>query len=703
MVKGFKVLVITAWFISLFSIVQLSSPAGTSAQEKTSGGVSTRDAVDLGAMTVTAEKQEENVQDVSTSITVMDILDIEDRNIESVSEVLDFTPNMISFKDHYGLSNSISARGISAPLSTRGASSVGMYIDGVPVLSSFGMEEGLIDVERIEVLRGPQGTLYGKNTEVGAINIISRQPDNQFTARVSTEVGQWLSSDSGDKMVGGASLGASGPILKDKLFFEMAGSYKHKDGYLHNTYSDDSEFERENYFGRLKLRWMPTERLDMSLILSSIRYELDGDINWYLSDIGAGYFGSATPSRGQVESEFEGWQETKSQTQSLKLSYALTDTIDFTSITSIKETTLENAFDYDLTSAHIMNGYWDPFSSEKISQEIRLDSTSNRLNWVAGVYYDTDDTEIRYSQNSMYPSMFYNLNADQTGDAYAIFGQVGYFLTEKFKLIGGLRYDHQDSEMERCLPIQGTIEDSWERLTPKITAEYHATPDMLLYADVSEGFRTGGFNGLATDPDYYSFDEESLWSYELGMKSLFMNKRIMLNAALFYMEISDMQVDEWVNLNTAVITNAAEATSWGLELDVTARITDTLTLMGGFGYTNVEFDEFSDAGGDYSGNKNPFAPNYTFNVGLQYRNTKGYFARIDLIGYGKTYYDKANEYSRDPYEVVNAKIGYETDRFDIYLYGKNIFNQEYDIPYTSGMYMLQSEPGEVGLQIVSRF
>ena len=404
-----------------------------------------------------------------------------------------------------------------------------------------------------------------------------------------------------------------------------------------------------------------------------------------------------------MESDFEGGQETESQTQSLKLSYALTDEIDITSITSRKETTLENSFDYDLTSFHIMNGYWEPFSSEKISQEFRLDSASNRLNWVAGLYYDTDDTRIRYSQDSMYPSMFYNLSADQTGEAYAIFGQVGYFLTEKFKLIGGLRYDYQDAEMERYLPIQGTIKDSWERLTPKITAEYHATPDMLIYADVSEGYRTGGFNGLATDPEYYSFDEESLWAYELGMKSLFMNKRIMLNAAFFYMEISDMQVDEWVDLNTALITNAAEATSWGLELELTVRLTDSLTFMGGFGYTNVEFDEFSDVNGDYSGNKNPFAPEYTFNVGIQYRNTRGYFARADLIGYGKTYYDKANEYSRDPYQVVNVKIGYETDRFDIYLYGKNIFDKEYDVPYTSGMYMLQSEPGEIGLQIVSRF
>jgi len=702
MMKGCKVLILAAWFISLLSIVQFSSPAW--AEVKTDGK-SVRDSVDLGEIIVTAEKQEKDVQDVPVAVTVMDSQDIEDKKIESVPDIIDFVPNMMGFSDSWGLSNMISLRGVSAPLILKNASAVGMYVDGVPTLSNFGLEEGIVDVERIEVLRGPQGTLYGKNTQVGAINIITRQPDNTFKARVSAEAGQFLSSASDDKLIGGASLSISGPIIQDKLFLGLAGTYKHKDGFMYNTYAGDAEYDHDNYYGRAKLLWSPVERLDISLLLSSLYFDQDGNMNMNLGENGAAYFGIPTPSRAQSSSDLDSWMEVESETQSLKVSYALSDQMNLTSITSRKETTLKSAFDLDMTSAHIMHAYYkDPGDvSEKISQELRLDSTSDKLNWLVGCYYDTDDVEMKYIQTSIYPSMIYDIESKLTGNAYAVFGQLGYFFTEKIKLTGGLRYEHQDFEMERLLPTTVNMDESWERVSPKIAVEYHAKPDMMFYVDVSEGYRSGGFNELATDPQYYSFDEESLISYELGMKSLLMNKRLMLNTAIFYMDISDMQVTELIDLNTGYITNAAKATSYGLELELTARITDSLTLMGGFGYTHIEFDEFSDAGGDYAGNKTTYAPDYTFSIGAQYRNTKGYYARIDLIGYGKIYIDKANTYYRDPYQIINTKIGYEMDRFDIYLYGKNLLDEEYDAPHSSGVYVLNSSPGEIGLQIVCRF
>jgi outer membrane receptor protein involved in Fe transport len=126
--------------------------------------------------------------------------------------------------------------------------------------------------------------------------------------------------------------------------------------------------------------------------------------------------------------------------------------------------------------------------------------------------------------------------------------------------------------------------------------------------------------------------------------------------------------------------------------------------MRGFGYTDIEFDDFEDVLGDYEDNDNPFAPEYTFNIGAQYRHYSGFYARADLIGYGKMYFDKANDYSRDAYEIVNAKIGYEAKHFDIYLYGKNLFDEEYDSDeYYGGMYTIYSDPGEIGLQLVYRF
>ena len=170
------------------------------------------------------------------------------------------------------------------------------------------------------------------------------------------------------------------------------------------------------------------------------------------------------------------------------------------------------------------------------------------------------------------------------------------------------------------------------------------------------------------------------------------------------MIVHDMQVTEAVTPMVAYLTNAAEASATGAEVEITAVPTDGLTLKGGFNYTDLAFDDFSDSLGNYEGNENPFAPKYTFNIGAQYRHASGFYGRIDLVGYGKMYLDKANQYEREAYEIVNAKIGYETERFDIYLYGKNIFDKTYNTcGYADGYYVIYSEPGEVGLETTWRF
>ena len=658
--------------------------------------------VEIEQLTVTAQKQEENVQEVSSSITVLDELDVEDKKIESVAELVDFVPNMMTFNNGMVTFNQITMRGISAP-SMSTSTSTGMYVDGVPTLGPFGYEEGIIDIERIEVLRGPQSTLYGKNTEAGAINIITRQPNNEFRGKISAEGGSLLSSESGDKLTCGAALSLSGPIQENKLFFDLAGKYKHKDGFIENTTTGDPEYEQDRLFGRAKLRWTPIDDLDISLLVSHLSYDQDGSSNMNLTENGAAMFGLPAPSYRQVSSNLEGLQEMDIDIQSLKILYDINDTITLTSITSRKEAKFDGVMDFDYSPAHLMHCFQDNSTEEKLSQELRLDSTSEKLNWLVGFYYDNDDNNKNLVMTSDIPMMNTTNKTTLTGDAYAVFGQAGYSLTQRLKIIGGLRYENQNFELKGTIPAN-RLDDSWEKISPKIALEYRVTPDIMTYVNISQGYRSGGFNELATDPQYYSYDEEILWSYEIGIKSLFMDKRIMLNGSIFYMDISDMQVEEAIDPYQSWITNAAEATSMGVELEITARVTDGLSLMGGFGYTDIEFDKFRDARGDYEGNKIPFAPEYTFNLGAQYRHTSGFYTRADLIGYGKIYFDKTNDYSRDAYEIVNAKIGYEAKDFDIYLFAKNLFDEEYDSAgYYGGSYVVYSEPGEVGLQVVYRF
>jgi iron complex outermembrane receptor protein len=693
----FAVALISSFFSAPFAAAQEEKLKQETAQKEKARGE-----YELGTMTVTAQKQEENVQEVSSSITVFNELDIEDKKIESVAEVVDFVPNMMTFDSGQVTFNQITTRGISAP-SMSGTTSTGMYVDGVPTLSPFGYEEGIIDIERIEVLRGPQGTLYGKNTEAGAINIITRQPNNEFRGKISAEGGSLLSSESGDKLTGGAALSLSGPIQENKLFFDLAGKYKHKDGFIENTTTGDPEYEQDRLFGRAKLRWTPIDDLDISLLVSHLSYDQDGSSNMNLTENGAAMFGLPAPSYRQVSSNLEGLQEMDIDIQSLKILYDINDTITLTSITSRKVAKFDGVMDFDYSPAHLMHCFQDGTTDQKLSQELRLDSTSEKLNWLVGFYYDKDDNDLNLVVTSDIPMMNTTSITNLTGDAYAVFGQVGYSLTQQLRIIGGLRYENQNFELEGNIPAN-RLDDSWEKISPKIALEYRVTPDIMTYVDISQGYRSGGFNQLATDPQYYSYDEEILWSYEIGMKSLFMDKRIMLNASIFYMDISDMQVEEAIDPYQSWTTNAAEATSKGVELEITARVTDGLSLMGGFGYTDIEFDKFSDARGNYEGNKNPFAPEYTFNLGAQYRHTSGFYARADLIGYGEMFFDAANDYSRDPYEIVNAKIGYEANNFDVYLYAKNLFDEKYDSAgYYGGSYVVYSEPGEVGLQAVYRF
>ena len=646
----------------------------------------------MESITVTAQKQEENVQDVPMSISLFNEQRIEDMRIESVKDVADFTPNLMLFDNGQPGQNSPTMRGINATVDSFTVST-GLYVDGVPILMGSGFDAEMYDIERIEVLRGPQGTLYGKNTEAGAINIITRLPDNDFAGRVSCQIGE----DNKKQAV----VSLSGPVLEDKFYFGISGRYYEKDGLITHAQTGRTTDDRKRWSGRAHLRWTPTDDLDISFIASRFQYD-DDAINMNYTELGYNSFGFSSPGYRQVMSNIDGKNESSDTSETLKITYDLSDCLSVTSITAhrVWEDILNQ--DFDFTPYTI--GHTDKDGEYAIlSQELRLNLSRGRFNFLAGVYYDRDQIEEFIDIISDYPDMQYTYDRQIDSDTYAVFTHLSYALTDKLKLLGGLRYEQSDYEFEDN-NTGLKVDESWDAITPKIAAQYHFTPSMMVYANASQGYRSGGFNAYATDPQYYSYDAESLWSYELGFKSAFMDKRIIVNGAVFYMDISDMQVSEAVNYVEGYTTNAAEATGTGAEIEITARVYEGLTLMAGFGYTHIEFDSFEDALGNYEGNKAPYAPDYTFNIGAQYRHKTGMYARADLVGYGRMYFDKDNTYSRDPYEVVNTRIGYETDKFDIYLYAENLFDREYDsVGHYGGYYIVYSEPREVGMQIVYRF
>ena len=691
----FAVTIILNLFLAPFAIAQEEGSKQETVQEEKARGE-----YELETITVTAQKQEENVQEVPISVSVFNELDIEDKKIESVRDMVDFVPNLALIDSGSSGANSPSMRGIYAGIESL-TISTGLYVDGVPILMASGFEDEMLDIERIEVLRGPQGTIYGKGAEAGAISIITRQPDNEFRGKVSAQGGKLLSAETGDKQKGEFSINLSGPIQKDRLFFGIAGKYYERDGFIENTTTGDTVDDREHWFGRAHFRWTPVDKLDISLIASHLEYN-DGVVNMNLAENGTAMFGLPAPQYRKVTPNLEGKNDSENDSQSLKIAYDISESLTLTSVTTNWLYKDNNLVDYDFSPATLIHG--DKHSEySKISQELRLDYSADRLKWLVGFYYDKDHNDIDYEITSMIPMMAGATSRDIDGNTYAVLANLTYPLTQRLSLVTGLRYENEEQDFEDNISHFKT-DDSWSALTPKIAMEYRFTPEIMTYVSTSKGYRSGGFNHYATDPQYYSYDAEELWSYEIGVKSVFLDNRLILNGSVFYMDITDMQVDEAISPTAFYTTNAAEATAKGVELEMTARVSDGLSLMAGFGYSDIEFDTFKDVLGDYKGNKTPYAPEYTFNIGAQYRHPSGFFARADLIGYGKMYLDKTNQYARDAYEIVNAKIGYEAEHFDVYLYAKNIFDEEYDSEGVyGGMYTIYSEPGEIGLQLVYRF
>ena len=576
----------------------------------------------LDTITVTANKQEENIQEVPMAITVFDEFTIEDKNITSVRDLADYVPNLILTNQGTSTYARPAMRGILAELGSD--VSTALFIDGVPVLSGSGYGDPLQDIERIEVLRGPQGTLYGKNAVAGVINIITRQPDNDFRGKVSVDVGE------NDKKE--VALNLSGPIFQDKFFFGLSGQYYDKDGWITNGYTGDKANGQEYWYGKGKLRWTPVDDLDISLTFSQQKYDLDG-YNQGLSEAGAASMGlTASGDRKVYSGSDDLYDESTISSQALKVSYKFNDTLNVTSITTHRLFETVQDIDFDYNPVEGLEATADN-EEDKISQELRLASTTEKMSWVAGIYYDKDDKISDQTYGS------WAIKRDLGGEAYALFGQLRYALTPKIGMTGGLRYETQDKDMQDHA-TGNSFDDSWDDIAPKFSVDYAITEQVMGYATVAKGFRSGGFNAMSNDSAYNSYDSEELWSYEIGAKSQLLENRLIVNGALFYMDIDSMQVNESFSDGRIFITNAGTAVSYGAELEIIAKITQQFTMTANAGYTKVEFDEYQDAAGDYSNNKVPNVPEYTFAIGGQYRTGNGFYAGVDLVGVGKNVFRK---------------------------------------------------------------
>ncbi|PIE68611.1 MAG: TonB-dependent receptor, partial [Deltaproteobacteria bacterium] len=601
-----------------------------------------------------------------------------------------------------------SLRGI-ASTSEAMSSPVGMYVDGVPILSGNGYEADMLDIESVEVLHGPQGTLYGKGAEIGAIKILTRKPGNEFQGRVMLEGGKYLSGEGDKQLQKKMTLFMDGPIAENTLFFGVSGMLEYEDGFIRNRYDDSVVDDARNYTLKGQIRWTPSDNLETALIVSHLKKAADGNrgnftpygvnqMNAFLVP----FFGITLPAPQYriIDADMDDMQhEWSTDTAALKISYTISDNWRLQSVTSWWDNDREDDSDYDFNNLHLMHSVSD-FANSRLSEELQFNFESSSLKGVVGIYADMDETSIDSTTTSAVSPMFADKRfAKVEGKTIALFSNITWQLAEQWSINAGLRCGREEREFtDKSTGI--TAEDGWNDISPRLAFQYQMTPDDMLYASISKGFRSGGFTVTSDIP----YDPETVWSFEIGSKNMFLDNKLMLGTSIYYMNISDMQVRQQIRPNFTLYTNAAEASGFGAEIEALLTLTKGFTINGSFGYSKVTYDEFSDTNGDYKDNRAVYAPEYTCNLGVQYRHASGFYVRGDLIGQGRMYFDQANKFDHDPYALVNARIGYEMDSLDIYVYGKNILDTEYDYEGDyGGMYTFYGEPCLIGLQLVYHF
>ncbi|MEM8613183.1 MAG: TonB-dependent receptor [Cyanobacteria bacterium P01_H01_bin.105] len=636
---------------------------------------------------VTAERTPEDVQDVPISITAITEQEIEDADITSLEDIARNTPNFTFFPSGDRSFGLYSIRGLSNTSAISNRDPVDFYVDGVPYNFAAFIDFDLPDLERVEVLRGPQSVLYGRNALAGVVNLITRQPTDTFEFSGVASYGNYNDLD--------LRASVSGPIIEDELFFRLSGNYGSRDGYLRNTLLDDGVNEQSGGNGRGRLLWTPSDNLEIALNASFNNYQ-DGANSYVILN--------SEPF--ETEQNIDGFNDLVSDDQSLRVAYTHPD-FRFTSITNRRFSKNDVEFDGDYTAADAFVVDIDALENTVFSQELRLQSpeTVERFEWILGGYYESNqfdsvnnglingnDIATIFGPTFPLPPGSINIaNAEANSDTFAVFGQVSYRPIDALTLTTGLRYESTNSTLERfdrTITIPGLpdttlisldeIEQNGDELLPRFAAEYRFSSDLMAYGSITRGYRPSGVNLGPGDEASATFDAERSWNYEVGLKSSWLDDRLAVNLALFHTPVDNFQILQFDLIGNS-FTDNADVSITGFELEARATPVTGFDIIAGFGLTDAEFTNFTNpfTGADAEGNNLQFSPDVTYNLALQYRSPQGVFGRLELQGLGTTFFDDANTIKQEPYAIVNARLGYEFDNTGIYLFGNNIFDQEY--------------------------
>lgn len=703
-------------FVILAALAVGLSAEATHAQE---GAGDDEAAARSDEIIVTARRRAERLQETPISITAFSAEGMEERSIYDIGEIGAFTPNLSFGTTGIGSSDSarIHIRGIGQTdfLITTDPG-VGIYVDGVYLARSFGSLFDLLDIERVEVLRGPQGTLFGKNTIGGAINVVSAQPHGETEGGVRATFGSF------DRIDAKATINV--PLVEDRLFARLSVLTANNDGYYENLYDGSRMSGDATIAGRAALRYVAADNVDISFVFegASKRASAEGSKLVAIEPMGALFFpinlfiGPLGPSDVIADpyttnSDFTGTANVSNLDMyggSFTLNWEVNEKFAIKSITAYRELDTKFGADQDgtpLILAHTL----DEVEHSQLSQEIQLSGAafSDKVDWIAGLYFIGEKGD-EFNNVDLVPGIFPVIGVDVSIDvinetdnkSYAAFAHGAWRMTDRLSLSAGLRFSDEKKEyfanhthpLANTVVINDTVDDSWSSLSPKVGVEYRWSDGLMTYVSVSQGFKSGGFNGRPLDnsPGLESFDQEVVWSYEAGLKTELFDNRLRFNTALFYNDYSDIQVtlvaltDAMGNLLISV-RNAAEAKIMGFEAELFANPTPAIDLYAGVGFTDADYGKFMDGPIDRSEQDFSFTPKWNVSVGGQYTADLGDFGalslRADYNYQSEQFLDTVNSAAlfQEGYGLLSTRVALQSPEggWRLAVFGKNLIDKAY--------------------------
>jgi iron complex outermembrane receptor protein len=665
-------------------------------------GATANNAGALEEVVVTAQRRSERALNVPISIATIDANQLGQGDVQQLGDITKFTPGMRF--DNLGANAQPTIRGVGTAVVVAGAgSNVALYTDGFYSPSPLMADSELLNVQSVQVLKGPQGTLFGRNATGGAILVTTTDPSSEAAAELQASYGSYDTQRYQVYATGGPS---------DALAFDVAGLYRTSDGYLDNILDgSDKDGEYEYQTVRAGTRWQISDRVSALL-----RYAYaDGDdpaavaVNSYEEDgqvyATAATFGAQVATKPHdVASNFKPRYTSIAESVQLKIKADL-DFATLTSYTQYRDESGTHYYDFDASPLSIYHYIFE--TTDKIlTQEFLLSSTQEGpLQWTTGLFYFVDETEYPHNRASIAGDPFSPLGGSGVeANSVAVFGDATYALTERLFLTLGMRYSadeitdayYIDGEQKIDVP---DLDD--ERVTPRAALRFEINDKSNVYVSYSEGFKSGILNVAGNTLEGIKVDPEEVQAYEVGYK--YASGPLMLDVAVYYYDYKGLQVASYAQTQS-FIKNAADSTIRGIDAQTRYAFTEQFGVNAGLSYLKAEYDDFDESQfwnqcldavncgegygvflpsyGDASGNEIARSPRLTGSLGLDYKVNVAE-GSLDLSGTwyhtSDFYFDSSNLYKQEDYDLLSMRASWTnpSHHYTVALYGDNLTDEEY--------------------------